>query len=85
MCYALSGIEWRWPTINWSYTLRAPFLHFALAFVVAWLLLRLILIILRYFSVTPTDELRTRPYLFWLSLSVAIVSHVLEDWYLGWF
>ncbi len=84
MC-ALDGIELHWPIINWSYMLRAPFLHFLLAYAAAWLLLQSIWIILRFFSATKTDELRMRPYLFWLALSAAIASHVLEDWYVGWF
>ena len=73
------------PTVDWSYALRAPFLHFALAFALAWLGCSLIWTISRCFSATPTDESRIRPYLFWLSLSLAIVSHVLEDYWLGWF
>ena len=85
MWSVLGGIGLRWPTIDWSYTLRAPFLHFMLAFAAVWLLLRLTLIILRFFSVTPMEELLIRPYLFWLALSAAIASHVLEDYCLGWF
>ena len=85
MCSALAGIDLRWPTVDWSYALRAPFLHFILAFAAAWLPCSLILITLRFSSATKTDALRMRRYLFWLALSVAIVSHVLEDWYIGWF
>ena len=85
MCFVLALTDFTWPTFDWSYAMRAPFLHFALGFLAAWLPSRLILTMLRSSSVTPTEELRMRRYLFWLALSAAIASHVLEDWYVGWF
>ncbi len=54
-------------------------LHFILGFVVAFLLCVWILTI---FSV---EGARMYRYLFWLCVSAAIVSHVLEDYLIGWF
>ncbi len=58
-------------------------LHYLLGFLVGWLLCLLILTI---FSVEDAPIPR---FLFWLCVSLcvssAIVSHVLEDYLLGWF
>ena len=54
-------------------------LHFLLGFAVGLLVCAWILIT---FSV---EDARIYHYLFWLCVALAIVSHVLEDYLIGWF
>ncbi len=83
--WLLSSITLGWPITDWSWSIRAFFSHFALGFFLGLSLYVLILTTFRCCGATRTDELRIRPYVFWLALSLSIVVHVLEDYYLGWF
>ncbi len=73
------------PMIDWSWSIPAALSHFALGFWVALLTISLILTISRWLGATPTEESRIRRFSLWLALSLSIVSHVLEDYLLGWF
>lgn len=62
--------------------LLMPLAHFGLGFSVAWLLSWLTLTISRSLGL-PVQ--RTSPWVWLLALSGAVLSHIWEDYGLGWF
>lgn len=76
--------ELRNPVSDFQWSAMAFLSHFALGYLVAFLLTLSTLIMCSCFTAGPI-EYSIRRYLFWLCLSLSIVVHVLEDYSLGWF
>ncbi len=79
-----SVTELRNPVWDTRWAVMAFLSHYALGFLLGLLLTSLILIISRCFGAAKV-ECSIRRYAFWLCVSLSIVVHVLEDYWLGWF